>query len=636
MMKRITGLVVVLALSGCASAPWSKSKVEGKTPEERVASVKKSVEKNPEDTKTLKDLRVTQEKAVSELLPAAEQARSASKWDEAVALYDRVLALEPNNARAISGKAGIEREQQHAKLLEEAKGLMEKKSNDAALRKVRDVLLENPDNVEAIKLQQEIRSMRVSARGEPPKLKPPFDKPVTLELRDANIKMVFEALSRVTGINFILDKDVKPDTKATVFIKKAPVEDAIEMVLGTNGLQKKALTETSAMVFPATPQKLKDYQDLVIRNFYLTNATAKNVAALLKTMLKTKDLYVDDRLNMIVIRDTPEVIRVAEKLIAANDMADPEVMLDVEVFQISKTLVQQLGISYPNGVTVTASTLKALKNITQGSVNIPSSSGTYGVDFINTESDLKVLSNPRIRVRNNEKAKIQVGSKIPVFTSSATGSTGSTISYSTSYVDVGLKLELEPRVGLDDYVTIKVGLEVTDKGTTRSSGGTTPSTAFDINTRNANTVLRLKNGETQVLAGLIQDNDAKEPQGNKIPGLGDIPVLGHLFSNDKTTQDKQEIVLVITPHVVNNINRPDAEVAEYWSGTDSTISDEPKIGASAGNGGRVPSRFERPPVSEAVAVPEPEQVVQEPVVETPKPGEAPPPVINPASPPAAP
>ena len=111
---------------------------------------------------------------------------------------------------------------------------------------------------------------------------PPFNKPVSLELRDANIKMVFEALTRTTGINFILDKDIRPDAKATVFINKARIEDAIEMVLATNGLQKKALTETTALVFPNTAAKLKDYQDLMIRSFHLTNASAKQVSELLK------------------------------------------------------------------------------------------------------------------------------------------------------------------------------------------------------------------------------------------------------------------------------------------------------------------------------------------------------------------
>ena len=403
---------------------------------------------------------------------------------------------------------------------------------------------------------------------------------------------MFEALSRATGINFILDKDIKPDTKASIFIKKARIEDAIDMVLSSNGLQKKMLAENTMLVFASTPQKQKDYQDLMIRSFYLSNTTAKQVAALLKTMLKTKDIFVDDRLNMIVMRDTPEAIHIAEKLVAVNDLADPEVMLDIEVLEVSRSRLQELGVEYPNRIAINSlipitTVTSATGVVASSTVNTASQltlAGLLGlnksrfdvspnpaVNFRKTTGDINILSNPRIRVRNNEKAKILVGDKVPVITTTSTANVG--ISENVQYVDVGLKLDVEPRITADDYVNIKVGLEVSSLGdrTVTKNG----ATVYTIGTRNANTILRLKNGETQVLAGLISDDERKNA--SKLPGLGDIPILGRLFANQQDQKTKTEIVLAITPRIISNIVRPNAEVSEYWSGTDGLITDKQQI-----------------------------------------------------------
>ncbi|MEQ1600475.1 MAG: secretin N-terminal domain-containing protein [Methylophilaceae bacterium] len=588
-------LLPLLGMAGCAFAPWPKSAIAGATPEARVANAQEKLHKKPEAAIPRKDMFVTQEQAITELLSAAEKARSNSDYDEANALYERVKELAPNNVRAIAGKVGIEREKNHVKQVEAARVLLAQKNADAAFSILRGVLIEDPKNAEALKLQREIRALKESARSEPPRLKPPFDKPVTLEFRDVNIKMLFESLSRATGINFILDKDIKTDTKATAFIKKAPIEDAIEMVLATNGLQKKALTETSALIYPNTPQKIKDYKELMIRSFYLTNASAKQVAATLRTVLKSRDVVVDDRLNMIVMRDTPEVVRLAEKLVAANDLADPEVMLEIEVLEISRSRLQELGIVYPNKLAVatsasaTALTLQALRStfrngaVDASQINV---SPNPTANFKKTADDINLISNPRIRVRNNEKAKVLVGDKIPIITTTSTANVG--ISENVTYIDVGLKLDVEPRITLDDFVNIKIGLEVSSLGDpVKNSAGLT--IAYKIGTRNASTLLRLKDGETQILAGLILDDERKSA--NKLPALGDIPLLGRLFSDHTDSKSKTEIVLAITPHILGNISRPDAEVSEYWSGTETGITDRPQINVPASGAGGAANRF---------------------------------------------
>lgn len=579
--KMLSSVVVFLAFSqlvGCAFAPWQQDNTQGKAAEEQIAIAKKLADETPKTTKLRKDLLVTNESATLQLLVQAGQAISSEKYQEAGDIYQRVLSFDPENTAAIKGKSEVEKKLALLRKVDKATELTANNQMDNAQEILHEVLLEHPQNTKAALLEQEIKDKSTTVKNKPAQLKPQFDRPVTLELRDANIRVVFEALSRATGINFILDKDIKPETKVTVFIKKMKVEDAIDMVLSSNGLQKKVLSDNTALVFSSTQQKLKDYQDLMIRSFYFTNTSAKQVAVLLKTMLKTKDIYVDDRLNMLVMRDTPEVVRIAEKLVAANDLEDPEVMLDIEVLEVSRSRLQELGIVYPNQLAVLSKdsglTLDALKQVNSSKIGV---SPNPAINFKKTTGDVNVLSNPRIRVKNNEKAKILVGDKVPIITTTSTANVG--ISESVQYVDVGLKLDVEPRITLDNFVNIKVGLEVSSLGekTVTKNG----ANVFTIGTRNASTVLRLKNGETQILAGLILDDERKNA--SKLPGLGDIPLIGRLFSNHEDRKSKTEIVLAITPRMIGNISLPKAEISEYFSGTENLITDKPQVNIPASN-----------------------------------------------------
>jgi general secretion pathway protein D len=179
-----------------------------------------------------------------------------------------------------------------------------------------------------------------------------------------------------------------------------------------------------------------------------------------------------------------------------------------------------------------------------------------------------VLANPRIRVRNREKARIHIGEKVPVITTTSTANVG--VSASVSYLETGLKLDVEPNVYLDDEIAIKIGLEVSNILETLDISGTR---AYRLGTRNAATTLRLRDGETQILAGLIQDEDRQTA--SKLPGLGDMPVLGRLFSSNNDNTTKTEVVLLITPRVVRNIARPEANLASYGSGTEAAVGADP-------------------------------------------------------------
>lgn len=577
-LVRSTILISISLLTSCATAPWPDNKVEGKNAEEKIGNAKENHIEEDGSVETLQALYATQDEEINKLLKEAEIAYEKKYFDEAIDTYQRVLKLSPNHPKALLVLEEIEQNKQHAQRIQEAESLYDQQKFDEAKQKVHEVLLENPFFTDALILSDKILTTKPDEQAGPPNLVSKNKQPITLNFRDANIKVVFEALSNVTGINFILDSDIKNNTKATVFIKNASVEEAIETVLSSNGLLKKNLTNKSALIYPNLKKKTDEYQELVVRNFYITNTTAARISDMLRAVLKVKDVYVDDRINMLVVRDTPEVIRVAEKMVAANDLADPEVMLDLEIIEINRSRLQELGINYPSQLSISnrsTVTLEALlNNVTERNTIVTSYNGlSPSLIFRKTTGDINILSNPRIRVKNNEKAHIEVGDKIPLITTTVVSGNATSSAQSIQYLDVGLKLDLQPRVSIDNYVNIQLGLQVNSLGNQVTTINGAP--VFQIGSRNANTVLRLKDGETQILGGLISDDERESA--NKLPGLGDIPFLGRLFSNTSKNKQKTEIVLVVTPHIINNIKRPEAKITEHWTGTETHITDKPLL-----------------------------------------------------------
>jgi general secretion pathway protein D len=594
----LTALVGAL-LMGCANqARVLDLNDEGKI-EDGLTRLEQEAKKNPERFDSRVDFIRERDRAVSHLLQSGDRMREQGRDAEAYAYYRRVLAIDQDNTQARDGVTQIEAAKRHEAIMAEANALFDKGELEAARSRLQAIFVENPQHAKALALQREIEEKQVNNNVmTAPALQSRFKQPVTLQFRDANLKMVFEVLSRSSGINILLDRDLKNDLKASIFVKDASVEDALDLILMQNQLEKKVLNDSTVFIYSATPAKLKEYQELVIRVFNLTNADAKQMQSMLKTMLKTKDIYVNEKNNSLVIRDTPEAVDLAEKLVSTQDINEPEVMLEVEVLEVLHSRLTQLGINWPNqlGLSVTSTpaiststttsggavvttntpsaplTLAGLRNINSSAINVTPLSVT--LDLRKELSDSNLLASPRIRVKQHEKAKIMIGDRVPVITNSVTPvSTGTpVVTGSVQYLDVGLKLEVEPDIHMDGEVAIKTFLEVStiaNQVTNAVSG----SVAYQIGTRNVNTVLRLKDGETQVLAGLINDEDRKSSA--SVPGLGDLPIVGHLFSSNGDNKSKTEIILSITPHIIRNIHRPDANLAKFWSGTDENLRNKP-------------------------------------------------------------
>jgi general secretion pathway protein D len=596
----------VLALLGCATIDdpgfsTGKRMIEQGQVEEGLKQVGAASKAHPDNVEYRSYYVRNRDNYVNQLLGNGDKQRLLGKFADAEAFYKRVLSLDEANVRARAGLEQVQTEQRHRRLVAEAKTKADAGDLEGGLAHLRPVLAENSSQREARALLRAIEESQMKAISSNTALKGLLRKPVTLEFRDASLKSVFEVLSRTSGINFIFDRDVRPDLRSTMFVRNTRIEDAVRFLLATNQLEQKVLSENTILIYPNLPNKQKDYQELMVKSFYLANADVKQTLNLIKTVIKTRDVFIDDKLNLLVMRDTPEAIRLAEKLIAAQDLAEPEVMLEVEVLEVARNRLTELGIRYPSQVTVGVQGAAGPGSITLGEAkgswseltNIGITDPAVIVNLKKQDGDTNLLANPRIRVKNREKAKIHIGDKLPVITTTSSLNIG--VAESVSYLDVGLKLDVEPNVFLEDEVSMKVGLEVSNiVQEIRSTSGTL---TYRIGTRNTATTLRLKNGETQVLAGLIQDEERNTA--DKVPGLSNLPILGRLFGSHKDERNKTEIVLLITPYVVRNLERPGATTLEFMSGTDATLG-----GGSMGlrpvdtGGGPAPINV---PVSPAVA-----------------------------------
>ena len=593
-------LAACMLAAACAiDTPFKESRelfTQGRT-EESLALLEKSMREKPENSGYRAEYFRQRDTATGQWLVQAESLRLAAQFAAAEELYRRVLKYDPANSRAKLGLAQIETDSRHRVLIADAEKLVKAERYREAQDILAPVFAENPSQREARRLQRLIEEKTLKPVVAMLQLRSSVTKPISLELKEVPVRTVFDVLARAANLNFLFDKDVRTDQRTTIVVRDAQVEDVIRLILATNQLEQKVLNETTALIYPNTPQKLREYQELMVKSFYIANADVKQTANLIRTILKTRDIFVDEKLNLLVMKDTPNAVRLAERLIAAQDIAEPEVVLELEVLEVGFNRLLELGVRWPDslavgvvggsttttnadGTTTTTGgtpgqlTLNEFRSRNSNLVRLTFNDPLFTLNLRQQDGRTNLLANPRVRVKNREKAKIHIGERLPVITTTA-AATGGFVSQSVSYLDTGLKLEVEPLVYLEDEVGIKVGLEVSTITNTvqtpNGSGGNTLT--YQIGTRNANTVLRLRDGETQVLAGLINDDDRRSA--NRVPGLGDLPILGRLFSSTSDSNTKSELVLLITPRIVRGLIRPDARTVEFSAGTEASTSGGP-------------------------------------------------------------
>lgn len=572
-------------LSGCAGYQAYR---EGETElsegrvESGIAKLKQAVDESPSNQDFRREYFTRQEAASNNLLRTALTSANAGDFNGARQALNQLSRVDPANPRGPQTSDRIDAMERQWKALDIAQDLARKADLDGAITKTQEVLSENPGNTRAMVLLKQLMRQQADRTGRElgiyPKLKAAYRTPVSLSFSNATLQQAFDALKQASGLNYVLDKDVRTDSRVMLSVTNKPVQDVLRLLLATNQLEQRVLDEDTLLIYPNTPSKAAEYREMVVRTFYLANAEAGKMAAMIKAITKAKDVMIDEKLNLVIVRDSEEVVRLAEKLIAAEDLPEPEVMLDLEVMEVSVNRLLEMGVDWPTSVAASVHgtsgipgqlTPSEARHFNSGLVTLNIGDPAVAARLRSQVGSANLLANPRVRVRNKQSAKILIGERVPVFTTTATANVGT--SESVNYLDVGLKLDIEPTISLNDDVSMKMALEVSNiiQTITRASG----TQAYRLGTRNTSTTLQVHDGETNVLAGLIQKEDRRSNSG--VPLLNEVPLLSKLFGADQDNDSRTEIVLLVTPHIIRNVEPPGVGLQEFTSGTDTSIGAPP-------------------------------------------------------------
>src|SRR5262250_82060 len=574
-----------------------------------------------------------------------DQFLAAGNWEEASLAYKQALKDDPFNP-TLQSKYAMSRERAASVLEEKGRAYLKDRQLDLATQQFKQALAIDPTNLEyqaglaeSLRLKdarehyRDAERLAQIGRAEDameeyakaaeldPSFKEPLEsiakmtetqqalsredrrkQPVTLRFRNAGLKEVLEGIGKAGGVNVVFDKDVRNDP-VTITIQDTPFEEAFNLILNSNSLFAQTVSPGVMIISPNTKQKQEQYQDLMIRTFYLSNAKAKDMLVLLKSMLDSKRMHANEQLNTIVIRDQPEKLEMAEKIIMANDRQDSEVLFDVEVLEVDRTVDQTYGLTYPKqiaaamvppgfagtiaGDVAQQFTLQQLESLGKGNYlfKLPTN---VQLDFFKQITDAKTLAAPKVRVVNNKKAEINIGDKQPILLSTtnvlpgqaATGAvpTTSTVT-SIEFRDTGVKLTVEPTIRLVNDLALKMKIEIVTLGDQVLLQANPPITQFTFGNRSAETMLNIKDGETIVLGGLIQEQDQRTKV--TIPWIGDLPVIGDWISSFKTQRVTTEVILTITPHIVHSMTQPNRGTQVFWSGTESSYATAPLYSATS-------------------------------------------------------
>jgi len=525
-----------------------------------------------------------------------------NRVDEAATAYRRALNYNSENTAAQAGLVRITVLRQVDERLARARERMDKGEWRAAQIEVAAALRLDPDHPRAKELQKEI-ALNLKAET-PPKAEAEEEQaaaqmfstqPVTLRFRDTDIKEVLEVFARIAGVNISTDESL-PAKRITTYFKDLPLRKAFHLILVSNRLFAKRVAPNTVIVVPDNPGKRQQYDDLVVQTFYLNDADAKVAVNLVRTILNTRQVFVNETLNALVMRDTPDKVELARKLLAANDRGVGEVEIDLEVLEVDLDRLENLGIDIqprtlsvtlapPASIPLTGSILSSIYHGSALSITGPS----LVLNLVKNDSSTKTLANPTVRILDRQKARLLIGERRPFQISSLTSvpaivgtttttPTGAVTTTQTNveYRDIGLKVTLTPTIHLDGEVTVELSFEISSVGAA-IAGVTGGQLLPPIETRNLDTFIKVKNGETRLLGGLLQTTHSLA--NSPIPFLSDIPGLGRLFVNPSHEWIRTDVLISITARIVKALERPEPELETFQSGTAESFGPAPPAGA---------------------------------------------------------
>ncbi|MGD1209743.1 MAG: hypothetical protein ABR973_00100 [Candidatus Acidiferrales bacterium] len=548
---------------------------------------------------------------------AGRKAESLQDYDTALVHYERALRADPTNAeyKLRETHTRFEAGQFH---LEQGKKALDKGDLQLALAEFQKAQAIDPSNAAAdqqLKRTTDLLAAKAAAQSPktinpnpaddtdllavPPELKPISNEPINLKMTN-DARVVFETIAKLAGLAVIFDPDFT-SRRISAELPNITLEQALDDVALQSKAFWKPLSSSVIFVAPDNPQKRRDIEDEEVRTFYLSNTLTPQdlteVVTGLRQLLDLRRIQQVNSQNAIVVRDTPDKLALASKIIRDIDKAKPEVLIHVQVLTANVNYLRDLGIlpgqtatlaftpttanqpsssSSSTSSTSTSSTqitLNNLKNISLSdySLTLPGATATA----ILTDNRTKIIQDPEVRVSDGEKATLKVGERVPVATGSfqagvgvgvggGAGVVNPLVNTQFTYIDVGVNIEVQPRVHPDGDVSMKVSVEVSEIDGTSSIGGINQPI---IGQRKVEHDIRLKDGEVSVLGGLIERTDTKNING--IPGLAQLPLLRYLFSDNSTSIAESEVLIVMTPHILRFPSISAENLRTLAAGTDS-------------------------------------------------------------------
>jgi general secretion pathway protein D len=518
---------------------------------------------------------------------AGEQAERLQDYDRAVAEYTRALEQNPDNttARLSLERAKLRSAQEHfsrGRRLEAGGRL------DEALVELQLAAELNPGSGDIDDLLRSVRTQlrnRIAvAREGKTQLETLIDRsrdlpptgaelpadvrlPETLMFRDANARDVYTAIARFANVSLVFDPEFRGQP-ITIDLRNASLADALDSVGNATRSFYQVSGQRTVTVIPDTPAKRLEYEDEIVRTFYLSNADLKETIDLLRIVIDSRRIAPVTATNALSIKDTPERVAAAGRLIAAIDKARPEVVIDVELLEVDRTRLREYGLQFASpespgidggaDVNREGMTLRDLRSLSQSDIFLTNLPGLY-YRLLKSDSNTRTLANPQLRTMEGVAAQARFGERVPVpittFSPLATGGAAQQPITSFQYENIGVNIDITPRTHHDDEVSLALRVEISSIAGTGFGGLPT------FGSRDISTVIRLRDGETNLLAGLIRDDEREVVRG--IPGLSDLPLVGRLFAHTRTETQETDIVLTLTPHIIRVLDLDEADLRPF-------------------------------------------------------------------------
>jgi general secretion pathway protein D len=533
-----------------------------------------------------------------------ESAARRDDWDAAVVHYTRAAHEAPDNIeyrmalqRALSelSAAHLKKGRQHlaAEELEQAIAEFNKASGfDPSNQLAQDLLqstrekLRKREEMRQETAEFEARRRRAQQLLAPePQLEPSSEAPINIKFADTSLQKIFEALSQLSGVNILFDEAFR-DKRVSIDLVDVSFREALDKLMLINRLFYKVVDPATIIIIPDNTQKRRQYDELVLRTFYITNAEVNTIANMLRTIVGIQRVQPNPELKTITLRATRDQVAVAERIIGANDKTKPELILDIEILEVNRSRLLEFGLRAaeynvglafsPAGSTVSGPNVSTRLNrlaAVDASDFVLTFPNSITYRLFKSMSEAEVLASPKLRATEAKKAELKLGQEVPIPVTSfvsqfgVPGGVPTTPVTSFQYRNVGLNATITPRISVDGTIELELLLEISSLQGQRTIGG------IDLpvfGTRSVNNTVRLKDGETNLIGGLIQAEDRKTTSG--IPGLIDIPFLGRFFGSNTRDVTRSEVVFSVTPRLIRAPLITEEDLSALPMGTDQQVT----------------------------------------------------------------